>query len=174
MLQQTTFDLAQQTSNLTAIARTQSSLTRLAGWFDPHGPNYFPQAINYNDDSAFMTAVEQAWQRDRFDLVLAWFHDSGEHSLKQLLTFLANQNHPTQFFHVMGSAAADPSQNAAQFEPNTNGVFSYHQVILGFKIENGRSRWLYNHEISAGVTEAIQQQSPRFIVGTVEPWTARP
>ncbi len=174
MLSEATFYLAQRTSRLTCIARTDRSLNRFAGSLDPHGPTFTPLSIDYQNTNQFITFVKQAWERKPFDLVLAWFHDSGQQSLEALLAFLADQTHPTRFFHVMGSAAADPAHDADQFQPVTNGAFSYHQIILGFKIENGRSRWLYNHEISAGAIQAIQQNRPRFVVGTVEPWSARP
>ena len=174
MLSEATFHLAQRTSQLTCIARTVRSLNRFAGSLDPHGPTFTPISIDYQNVDQFITSVKQAWERKPFDLVLAWFHDSGQQSLEALLAFLADQTHPTRFFHVMGSAAANPAHDADQFQPITNGAFSYQQIILGFKVDNGRSRWLYNHEISAGAIQAIQQNRPRYVVGTVEPWSARP
>jgi hypothetical protein len=47
-------------------------------------------------------------------------------------------------------------------------------VVLGFVLEAGKSRWLTNAEISDGVFAAIAAQAPHSIVGTVEPWSAKP
>jgi len=50
----------------------------------------------------------------------------------------------------------------------------YQAVVLGFVVDNGASRWLNNDEISAGVLSAIDSEKPVAIVGTVEPWSAKP
>ncbi|NLG69565.1 MAG: hypothetical protein GX496_08420 [Firmicutes bacterium] len=50
----------------------------------------------------------------------------------------------------------------------------YREVILGFVVEPSGSRWLTHDGISPGVLEAIDRDAPRWIVGTVEPWSARP
>lgn len=50
----------------------------------------------------------------------------------------------------------------------------YRQVILGFVIEGGRSRWLTHQEISDGVLKAVHQDAAWSVVGTVEPWSMRP
>src|SRR5690606_3732421 len=54
------------------------------------------------------------------------------------------------------------------------GPILYREVIRGFVIDAGRSRWLTHREISQGVLEAIRADRPRSIVGTVTPWPARP
>ncbi len=50
----------------------------------------------------------------------------------------------------------------------------YQAVLLGFVVEQGRSRWLANDEISSGVFAALESGSAFSIVGTVEPWSAHP
>jgi hypothetical protein len=47
-------------------------------------------------------------------------------------------------------------------------------VVLGFVVENGKSRWLGGDEISSGVLAAIQSGEPLKVVGTLEPWGAKP
>lgn len=51
---------------------------------------------------------------------------------------------------------------------------TFQAVVLGFVVESGGSRWLTDVEISSGVFAAIESSMPLSIVGTVEPWTARP
>lgn len=69
------------------------------------------------------------------------------------------------------TAKAQPERRA-RFEALPNIV--YHEVILGFVTEGEDSRWLTHDEISRGVLTAIDGQASRFIVGTVEPRSARP
>jgi hypothetical protein len=80
------------------------------------------------------------------------------------------------YFHVLGSAADDPSQpddaRRSRFAALSDLV--YHEVILGFIVDRGTSRWLTHDEISAGVLAAIDRGAPRSIVGTTRPWSARP
>jgi hypothetical protein len=69
-----------------------------------------------------------------------------------------------RYFHVRGSAVADPSRTRSEAEEQFAHYPTLHylQVILGFVLENGRSRWLTDVEISQGVVTAI------------EPWSSRP
>lgn len=53
-------------------------------------------------------------------------------------------------------------------------ALQYHQVQLGFKIEDSHSRWLTNEEISQGVIDSIQHDRLLHTVGTMEPWEKRP
>ena len=50
----------------------------------------------------------------------------------------------------------------------------FHQIILGFHVDEDGSRWLHNAEIAAGVLLAIDQPKDITIIGTVTPWFARP
>ncbi|MBT2690712.1 hypothetical protein J7I93_21465 [Bacillus sp. ISL-47] len=47
-------------------------------------------------------------------------------------------------------------------------------VILGFREETGRSRWLTNNEISDGVMNAVKKGKELYITGEVETWDQRP
>ncbi|MEM8863130.1 MAG: hypothetical protein AAGD96_32875 [Chloroflexota bacterium] len=174
MLSSATFDLALKTNQLTCIARTRASLLQLKGGLDPHGPTYEWIACDYANSDQFMAEIERVWRRRPFDLVVVWMHRSGDESLNRLQQFLVDQNRELAFYHVLGSAAADPSKQNDQFKSRGWGAVSYYEVVLGFKIENGRSRWLHHGEISRGLLDAISSSQERFIVGTVEPWEERP
>ena len=50
----------------------------------------------------------------------------------------------------------------------------YQSVLLGFVVETPKSRWLTNAEISNGVFAAIASEAPHTVIGTVEPWSAKP
>ncbi|MFT5195187.1 MAG: hypothetical protein ACI85U_002206 [Candidatus Promineifilaceae bacterium] len=175
MLSTATYGLALKTNTLTCVARTQQSLKVIEGGLDRHGPTFFPVQVDYINSELFMHEVKMAWKKRPFDLVVAWLHSNGSVSFNQLLAFLSQQEHKTDFYHIVGSAAADPSAQHTQISPQIEGGLRYHQVILGFQIESdNRSRWLHHGEINSGVLQAIQSSRPKTIIGTVEPWSARP
>lgn len=132
-----------------------------------HHPRLQPLLLDYRDtDVLGATLAPYA----PFDRAVVWVH-----AVAPAAPEVAAQRVQGDFFHVLGSAAADPARpdpaRRARFE--ALGV-RYHEVILGFQRLAGQSRWLTHAEISAGVWDAVQDPQPRCIVGTVEPWDARP
>jgi hypothetical protein len=81
-------------------------------------------------------------------------------------------------FQVLGSAANDPAHpwrlDLARQVADGLPDCALRQVVLGFQIEGGRSRWLTDAEISEGVLEAVRLDRPYSVVGVTEPWNARP
>ena len=167
MLAQATRALASQSEQLTCLARTEKSLERL-GSLDS-SQTFRGVSVDYRDANTFMDAVTETWQCQSVDLVLLWMHSSGSKSLLALFDLTSQQTHSLQVFHVLGSAAANPAEDATQPE-----VENYHQIILGFVLELSGSRWLTHEEISMGTLEAIEEKKPQHIIGVVEPWSARP
>lgn len=82
-----------------------------------------------------------------------------------------NTDKEWSLYHVLGS-----NENLKEIKREIIEINNcdYHQVQLGFIIENNRSRWLTNEEISNGVINCIEVKSERFIVGTLTPWDKRP
>lgn len=135
-------------------------------------PAVHPAPADWRDGAAFEAALDGAVAaRGPFDLAVAWIHSDAPGA-----PLAAARRVRGRFFHVLGSAAADPSRpdpgRRAGFEALA-GV-AYREVILGFVIEGRRARWLTDAEIAAGVLEAIAADRPRTVVGVVEPWAARP
>lgn len=77
---------------------------------------------------------------------------------------------------MRGSAAANPAERAQRLPAWLDSCLQIHyrQVILGFAVEGGRSRWLTHDEISGGVVAAVRADEPYRVVGTVDPWSLRP
>lgn len=175
MLSGATYDLALKTNRLTCVARTEASLKVIEGGLDLHGPTFTPIRVDYQQTGLFMEQIQKVGGTRSFDLVVAWMHNSGKESLDQLLKFLSQEPQETRFYHVVGSAVADPSRPIEMFTPEPESQLHYHRIILGFEIgANGQSRWLNHGEISRGTLEAIKSKVPQSIIGTVEPWDARP
>jgi hypothetical protein len=153
---------------VTVVAR---GARRLEALRDASG-SVHPARADWRDPAGFRAALDDAVAaRGPFEVAVCWVHaDAPEAALD------AARRVRGRFFHVLGSAAADPSRpdpgRRARFEAIPG--LSYHEVILGFVVEGGGSRWLADGEISTGVLAAVAAARPRSVVGTVEPWTARP
>ncbi len=153
---------------VSVVARTRHDIEVLAR----DAETVVPVSVDYRrtrDLEAALAAAAAA--RGPFSTAVAWIHaDAPDAALAAARTVRG------PFFHVLSSAAADPSRpepgRRARFEA-VPGI-TYHEVILGFVREGGRSRWLHNSEIARGVLDAVAAAAPRAVVGTVEPWSERP
>ncbi len=76
--------------------------------------------------------------------------------------------------HVLGSASRDPATLGSE-APRRQHRVRYQRVLLGFVVEQGRSRWLTDAEICAGALAAVDDPAADpYVVGQVEPWSAHP
>lgn len=170
MLFEASLSLARNCRVLTSIARTERSLRRLDAAIGKAGCVHHMCAIDWSRPDAFVQRVtEHLREEGDADLVLAWLHD--DHLGPRLATTLAPACGTCAFFQVRGSAAANP---ANWLEANLPTSIDYHQIVLGFRIDGGSSRWLRDDEISAGVLAAIEHPRDVAVVGTVEPWSRHP
>jgi uncharacterized protein YbjT (DUF2867 family) len=153
---------------VTVVARGRGDLDSLRR----ASASVHPAAVDYRDAAAFAGALDGAVAaRGPFNLAVAWIRSDAPEAALAAARRVAGP-----FFHVLGSAAADPSRpdpgRRARFEA-LPGV-AYREVILGFVVEGGRSRWLTDAEISRGVLDAVAADRSRTVVGAVDPWSARP
>ena len=130
---------------------------------------------DYYDEAAFTAALDAAGP---IDLAVAWLHRADIPAARRLAERVGQRAMPGRLFQVLGSAAGDPARpdrlaTAAQVAvalPNCR----LRQVVLGFEVEGGRSRWLTDAEISGGVLAAVRADRTYSVVGRVEPWASRP
>lgn len=161
--------LADQDYQVTVIGRNRAKLRRLAD----RNPRIVPVSADYDQEEAFRSALHTSLvQHGPWLMVVAWIHDQD----KRVLSWVSEErtrlgNSPWKLFHVLGSRS-----NPDEMERDmANLAFcSYHQVQLGFVIEQDSSRWLTHSEISGGVIHAIQTGLKRHVVGTLTPWSMRP
>lgn len=172
MLRGTSLELAARGYIVSVVARSQDRLARLQQETAKSPGDIHPIALDYRDSDALRAALQAASkQHGAISVAVVWAH-----SIAPEAPYIAAETVRGHYVHVLGSAGADPSR------PDTGrrerfAAFQhlrYTEAILGFVRQGGRSRWLTNAEISAGVLQALDGQDERFIVGTVEPWSARP
>mgnify|MGYP006288237199 CR=1 FL=1 len=133
-------------------------------------------AVDYHRSEALLDHLGRASaSQGAFDLALTWVHGSADTTLGRIAEWLATQAESPRLVDVQGSAAGRPGGASPRHRrlSEIDGVV-YQRVILGFVIEDGRSRWLTHDEISAGVLDAVASGVEACVVGVVEPWDSRP
>ena len=140
------------------LARHASALTH---------PRLHSLLADYRDAAALRAALASATP---FDRAVVWIHSAAPDA-----PFVVAEAVQGPFFHVLGSAVADPFRpddgRRARFAALGSDA---RDVVLRFVREGEHSRWLTNAEISAGVWDAVRGNVQRAVVGTVTPWAARP
>ena len=129
---------------------------------------------DYRDDAGFAAALGAAVAKSGPpDLAVAWFH-----TLKIAAPRMLAQAVRGRMIQVLGSAMGDPAHpdRLARAAAIADGLpdCALRQVVLGFRMETGGSRWHTGAEISAGVLEAIAADRPLTVVGQIAPWSAKP
>ncbi|WP_026583915.1 hypothetical protein [Bacillus sp. J33] len=129
----------------------------------------FIQADYYCCDSFASQIQEAIRQGGNVGLCICWMRSDAEKSFEWLKSYLGRSDNPVQLYEVKGSHAS-----RERFTSSKINNLKWNRVILGFKREKGRSRWLTDQEISEGVMNAIKKGKELYIAGEVEPWDQRP
>lgn len=178
MLRRAVLKLAEQSTILSVIARSGPRLDELAEQVGMEGGRLNPICVDYADSDRLRTSLAAALSEfGAVDLVVSWIHSSAPDAHRVVARCVDDRAEKFfRWFDLLGSAFADPSvevsDRAAEF-----GEFErlqYRSVVLGFVIENSRSRWLTHQEISEGVVRAVENDDYRSVTGQVHPWHRRP
>jgi hypothetical protein len=174
MLSRVSLELARRGYTTSVIARSPGPLAELVR---ESGGRVNPIAVDYRHTEKLVGELEQAVRaHGPIVLVVAWIHSVAPEAPLAVARTAAAGGHRVDYFHVLGSAADDPSRPEPERRARFAAVaqLAYHEVILGFAVEEGTSRWLTDDEIASGVVAAIDRGAARWIVGTTRPWSARP
>lgn len=168
MLAQASVWLSQNGYRVSVVGRNPEKMQRL---IERNPEGLFPVPVDYTDTEKLAEQLAQIQQKNGpIQLVLAWIHSDGPDVIPCLIDSLP-RNSQWNLFHVNGSSS-NLSEIKAQVSVPAN--VHYHQIQLGFHLENGGSRWLTHDEISAGVIEAMREGEAQYVVGTLSPWDKRP
>lgn len=129
----------------------------------------FIQTDYYNTDTFAGRIQEAIRERGSVNLCICWMRSDAEESFEWLKSWLAKSENPVQLYEVKGSHASREGFKSEQIN-----ILKWNRIILGFRMEKGRSRWLTDKEISEGVMNAVKKGKELYITGDVEPWDQRP
>jgi hypothetical protein len=166
--------LAGEGRKVCVIARNRDRLQSLVEKVPPG--DILPVAVDYRDAGALERALDRLIGdgHGQPTQAIAWIHDEVAPDAP-----LQIADRVEIFWHVLGSAVADPSEpdlladwrgRIGRHRP----ALDYRQIVLGFVVEAQRSRWLTDTEICNGVYDAIRNGQSANIVGTIAPWSRRP
>ena len=139
-------------------------------------------SCDYGDPQRLGSVLEEAIrERGRPELTIAWMREDaleGLHAAARVLEEARVEEGragPCRLVHVLPSAARSPVvRKRYRDEFDRFGSIQYRQVVLGFVIDEGISRWLTDTEISDGVLRSLELQASEFVVGRVHPWSRSP
>lgn len=155
--------LCERAERVSVLARNEKRLGAIGG--------IDPVVCDYNNGRALSETLAGL---EPPDLVIAWIHGRAPSARRALAECVRGDG---RFIQVLGSAHGDPAhpERLADMARAADGLpIDYQAVVLGFVVDNGASRWLRNDEIADGVLRAMENSAALSIVGTVEPWSAKP
>lgn len=168
--------LAGHGRRVSVVGRNRRRLQDLAE--DSGAGHINPLALDYRNGQGFAHGLEAAigaW--GPFERVVCWIHE--EIAPDAVMQAAACARGP--FWQIFGSATADPADPDALMRwrirvQEALPALDYRQMVLGFVVgeAGGHARWLTDAEICEGVGAAMRSTNALTIVGTVEPWSARP
>ncbi|RLQ89835.1 short-chain dehydrogenase [Planomicrobium sp. Y74] len=168
MLAQASVWLSQNGYRVSMIGRNPEKMQRL---IEKNPEGIIPVSVDYKATEKLAEQLSHIQQKNGpIQLVLAWIHSDGPDVIPCLIDSLPRDSE-WKLFHVNGSSSNLEEIKARVSVP---AHVRYHQIQLGFHLENGTSRWLTHDEISAGVIEAMRDGKAQYIVGTLSPWERRP
>src|SRR5690554_2861790 len=173
MLRGLPLHLVRRGYTVSVIARNTQRLHSLAAAAAGSAGEIIPLSLDYGQDEALRAALAGTIEEHGpITLAVCWIHSTAPAALQHVAEAISARSTSCRFFHVRGSAVANPASRAHPPEwLSRYPQLHYRQVILGFVVENGGSRWLTHREISHGVMAAVDHDAVYHVVGTVEPWS---
>jgi hypothetical protein len=170
MLKRVAESLSKEGCHVSVMGRSPEHFTGMMKEISaPPGMISFIQA-DYYRPAQFEEGIKQA-VRDRgmFDLAATWMRSDASDSFQWLLQYIAKDDKLTELYEIKGSHAS-----REHFEGRDSANLKWMRIILGFRLDGKRARWLTHEEISDGVLEAIRQKTSLYTAGVTEPWEKRP
>jgi len=175
MLKEVTLYLLQRFDTVSVIARSPNGFKKLeqeSGKLSSHLNKLQLDYTHYNDlTSLLIKAIKDFGE---INLAVSWIHSSAPLAPLLIAKVINDTSQHFDFYEILGSSHIHPENEKREEKFTDFENIKYHKIILGFVIEAKSSRWLTNEEISRGVIEAIEKGDEDYVIGTVEPWMARP
>ncbi len=163
--------LAEQGNIVSVIGRCPERFNALLMKAGPNADSINPLVVNYRELENLQRCVrESISEHGLVELAVLCIHSDGSNAFRVIAEEISRYSKIRwRLFHVLGSGAHLHPES-----PTVPPNCLCRQVVLGFLVDAAGSRWLAHSESSSGVVSAIEQDTERFVVGTLEPWEKRP
>lgn len=172
MLAGVTIALSQSGRGVSVVSRGRVQIPGISSARNP--PRLL--TLDYGHHEQLATTMQaEVLANGPYQRTISWVHGSQEDAVTKIVAASTTD----VFVHVMGSSALDPSNpgRILRWQEFFRAQFpriDYRVCVLGFKHIAGGTRWLQHIEICEGVLRVLESPDPVQIIGTVEPWSARP
>ncbi len=158
--------LAEKYQCVSVIGRSWPRLERLVTRAGQLSERIIPISVDYTDHEMLTDAIRKnLWRNGPADLVVAWVRSGNNDALEAVAREISSHSHePWRLFQVRGSVGFKKRST-----PRLPEEVLYREVVLGFRIEGGHSRWLTDEEIWKGVRDSILEDRDLSIVGQIDP-----
>ncbi len=176
MLKNASLQFATEGANVSVIGRNHTKLQSMANLSGNSNGTVIPVCVDYSSKNELIHQLQSIQQKTGpIDLIAAWIHGHAVSSHEVIVSNLQTEN-VVPYFLLKGSSSYNPTKDIAKWEQNLSNhpAIKIHEIILGFKLESGHSRWLTHEEISAGTIEAVTRNLERLIIGQTKPWGLKP
>ena len=158
MLSRASREVTSQVDDVLLIARNPNKLAIEI--------NARPLQLDWKVKSATEASIGILKSEPKADILISWIHDDGLWCLQQFEDLLVKGG---RSIRVHGSAAGDPLEGVKIDPPPPRNDIQRQNIVLGWKEENSRRRWLTDNEISEGVLTAFKNPKlTSMIVGQIE------
>lgn len=163
--------LAEKYQCVSVIGRSWERLEALVRKAGPLSDRIIPISVDYTDKEKLVDAVRKdLWRNGPVDLVVAWVRSGFTDSLSAAAEEISSHSKEKwRLFHIRGYVGMDKRKF-----PTLPESVLYREVVLGFIIEGGGSRWLKDSEIWNGVKDAIIDDTEMSTVGVIDPLDSMP
>ncbi len=173
MLRGVVLRLLAEPSDVFVLARNPEGLRALTELAQDDARHLTTIALDYHDrDRLGRWVAHVQLMHGPIDQVVAWVGGNREAVLSVVNEEIYQyRRSPWDLYDIRGSRAYVDKPPLPLLHANCR----YHRIILGFHVDDGRSRWLTHEEISGGIYQAMRKGSDdTVVIGTVEPWELRP
>ncbi|MCK6205821.1 hypothetical protein KZX50_10265 [Bacillus infantis] len=169
MLKRVIESLCKEGFHVSAMGRSHDHFFKMMEEISVPGDVSFIQADYYSPVQFQEGLIQAVLDRGTFDLAAVWMRSDASDSFQWLLQYIAKDDKFTELYEIKGShASREP------FKGLETSSLKWMRIILGFRFEGEKARWLTHEEISEGVLKAISLKASLFTAGVTEPWEKRP
>ncbi|MGD6855328.1 hypothetical protein [Bacillus infantis] len=169
MLKRVIESLCKEGFHVSAMGRSHDHFAKMMVEISVPAGVSFIQADYYCPVQFQEGLIQAVRDRGMFDLAAVWMRSDASDSFQWLLQYIAKDDKFTELYEIKGShASREP------FKGLDTSSLKWMRIILGFRFEGEKARWLTHEEISEGVLKAVSLKASLFTAGVTEPWEKRP
>lgn len=177
MLKELVLWLVKQGSTVTVIARDNKKLMALVQETQALPGSVYPLAVDYTDELLLQEELLLAIRMHGPPvLAVCWIHSHATQAPISIAGLLDKEVQKCNYYHVLGGGDVQPDKEDNPFRTTVGRLkhINYFEIVLGFIVEDGNSRWLTDEEICQGIIDAFDSKETLHIIGQTEPWEMHP